>query len=192
MINDETQLDIIYEKWNSILVQYFGSHIVFDAVRMLAKTKKFLQRFGLPLLGFNYSIEFIPATYTSKVKVNNEEFYLLGDLSVRAPGMSFLGIKKEGERVYRLSRRKKENVYWKVAYLNMTLEKFVIFLYSYCEFMTKYKEIDYALIDGGNMLREYNEMRSKLSELDPKAMEDDNYWDNMVASIQGIYGDFLL
>jgi len=83
MIDEIRLLEQILAKWKDRLLTFWGNEIVFGGVEIEQQSKSFLQTKGLPIIGFEYAVEFIPVTLLSWSSINGESYCVLGDFQLK-------------------------------------------------------------------------------------------------------------
>lgn len=177
------------EECGGVLIRFRADYLIFNTLELDVKTITFLKKVGLPLLGANLPVTFIPLTFFPSISIKDDLFVLIGDVYLKSPGVSFAGIKVSTNQIFRLT--KESNGGWESRFLNSDVACFCKFMLLYCAFQNKYWRIGYQNIVANDFKNTYDSLVKKFNLLDPQAMHKEGYWKRRIVSLEGIYGDFI-
>ncbi|MDJ1484344.1 hypothetical protein QNI16_27855 [Cytophagaceae bacterium YF14B1] len=159
------------------------------------KTKEFLCTVGLPMLGFDYPLQFLPQTFIQSVDVQGDIHYILGDISLSVPGSQFISVKENEDTVYYLHRSHRDNkvVFKTPQYLSSDLYLHDFFLIHFCSFVKKFgdKWKQGIKIDKEEIRSDYENLKQILTQKDEKAMSPELMWGDQVAYLQVSFAEHL-
>lgn len=176
--------------WKDLLVKHSAPHVSLKNMHLSDNLKKLLSELGLPLINNTINQQhFLPFTFFTLQEVKGKQLYLIGDISPKFMGMSFIGIELYTETIYQIWINGEHE--YDYFFVNQSLFQFLQCLALYNQFMAKYAQSDTIVKE--EIRIDYQKLQNDIDAIDNKARQEKDYFWKLNIELLEVngYGDYL-